>query len=176
MKKIVLFGLACVMTTGAANAGLFDSLFGAKKEPATLEEACNTDEIKQICPEVLLGTKTITECVKENATNLSKQCASFIKKSISEKKEAIIEKAIAAQSETAAAEDAAKSAIAEKKEGIVAAVIAAKSESDAKNEAAKADMAAKKAAVQEAASETAAAARQTGESLKATGGLLKSMF
>ncbi len=90
MKKIVLFGLVCVMSASTANAGWFGDLFKKSAEPQTLSEACNTDEITSICPEIALGEKTLTECLSENVKSLSKKCSKFVKKSIKENKELVL--------------------------------------------------------------------------------------
>lgn len=90
MKKIVLFGLVCVMAASNANAGWFGDLFKKTAEPTTLSEACNTDEITSICPEVALGEKTLTQCLSENVKSLSKKCSKFVKKSIKENKELVL--------------------------------------------------------------------------------------
>ena len=62
MKKLVLVSLVCVMGVSTANAGWFGDLFKKSAEPQTLAEACNTDEITSVCPEIALGQKTLTEC------------------------------------------------------------------------------------------------------------------
>ena len=91
MKKIVFFGLVCVMGVASnANAGWFGDLFKKQAEPTTLAEACNTDEITSICPEIALGEKTLTECLSENVKSLSKKCSKFVKKSIKENKELVL--------------------------------------------------------------------------------------
>ena len=138
MKKISMIALAGIVFAGAANAGLLDSLGLTKKsEPQTLAEACDTDEIKKICPEVLLGGMTITECLKENATNLSKQCAEYIKKSV-----------------------------ANGGESLKAKLTDAKAAADAESDAAKAEREAKTAELKEAATETVENAKRTGGLLK----------
>ena len=91
MKKIVLFGLVCTMGVSTANAGWFGDLFKKSAEPQTLSEACNTDEITSVCPEIALGQKTLTECLSENVKSLSKKCSKYVKKSIKENKELILE-------------------------------------------------------------------------------------
>ena len=70
----------------SANAGLLDFFgLGQKEaEPTTLAEACNKDEVSKICPEILLGEKTIPTCLLDNVKSVSKKCAKFIKKSIAE--------------------------------------------------------------------------------------------
>lgn len=107
MKKTLLFGLVAVMTVSSANAGLWERLFGADKvaEPTTLEEACNTDEITKVCPEIILGQKTLIECLTENIKELSTKCATFVKKSVSEGGTAVM--AVAADAKDAASEKAA---------------------------------------------------------------------
>ncbi len=86
MKKILFFLCAVFVCVSAANAGILDALGLSKKaEPQTLAEACDTDEIKKICPEVLIGSKSMTECLIENVKSLSKQCANFVKKSVTQK-------------------------------------------------------------------------------------------
>lgn len=84
MQKIFVFGLTGIMMATSANAGLLDFLgLGTKEaEPATLEEACNKDEISKFCPEILLGEKTIPTCLADNVKSLSKKCSKFVKKSI----------------------------------------------------------------------------------------------
>lgn len=164
MNRVILFGLIGIMTATSANAGWFDKLLGKEKEPATLEEACNKDDLKTICPEILLGTMTTTECITQNATKLSEKCVAFVKKQASEKiesvKSSVSEKVSASKSEPAVSSDA------------TAKVEAAK----AKAETAKADAAAKKEAAQASAKEISNAAKQTGNDLKETGKSLKSMF
>ncbi len=94
MKKILFCACAIFVFASAANAGILDSLGLTKKaEPQTLAEACDTDEIKKICPEVLIGSKSMTECLVENVKSLSKQCANFVKKSVAAKVDGIKPKA-----------------------------------------------------------------------------------
>ena len=84
MKKIALFVVIAGLFGANANAGLFDALGLTKKsEPQSLSEACNTDEIKQLCPEIVFGTMTLAECLKSNVTSLSTKCSDYVKKSIS---------------------------------------------------------------------------------------------
>lgn len=138
MKKIAMMALVAVMVAPTANAGLLESLgLKQKEEPKTLAEACNTDELKNICPEVLLGTMTMAECLKSNAVALSKQCSDYVKKSIA---------------------DGAG--------GVLAAVEQAKADANAESDAAAAERAAKAAEVKEAASETIESAKRTGSLLK----------
>lgn len=109
MKKISIIALVGVMFAGAANAGLLDSLGITKKaEPQTLAEACDTDEIKKICPEILLGTMTMADCLKENVSALSKQCSDYVKKSISNGGEELKAKLTAAKDNATAESDAAR--------------------------------------------------------------------
>ena len=91
MKKIALFGLICAMGVSNANAGWFSDLFKKTAEPTTLSEAFNTDEITSVCPEIVLGEKTLTECMSENVKSLSKKCAKFVKKSVKDNKELVLE-------------------------------------------------------------------------------------
>ena len=85
MQKKLVFSLAAIMAVTSANAGLLDFL-GLKKEaePTTLAEACNKDDLTKICPEIVLGEKTIPTCLAENVKSLSKKCSKFVKKSIKE--------------------------------------------------------------------------------------------
>lgn len=86
MRKTLLFGLIGIMAVSAADAGWFSNLFTKKaSEPATLEDACNTDEITSICPETILGEKTLLECLMDNVSGLSTKCATFVKKQVTEK-------------------------------------------------------------------------------------------
>ena len=86
MQKKLVFSLAAIMVATSANAGWLDFLgLGSKEaEPTTLSEACNKDEISKVCPEILLGEKTIPTCLADNVKSLSKKCSKFVKKSIKE--------------------------------------------------------------------------------------------
>lgn len=157
MKKISVIALALAVTMPAAHAGWLSSLFGAKEpEPQTLAEACNTDEIKSICPEILLDGMTVTECLVKNVKSLSTKCATYVKKQATEKVEAV--KAQVAGAETDAAAKA-QNAI-------------ANSETAAKIAQAKADAAEAKATAQE----VKANAKATADALKETGAGLVNMF
>ena len=91
MKKLALVSLCCVMgAMSTANAGWFDNLFKKEAEPQTLSEACNSDEITSICPEIALGKQTLTGCLTENVKSLSKKCAKYVKKSIKENKDLVL--------------------------------------------------------------------------------------
>lgn len=85
MKKNIVISVVCVMVTTSVNAGWFSNLFNKTSEPTTLAQACNTDEITTICPEILLGQKTMQECLMENVSKLSDKCAKFVKNSIKTK-------------------------------------------------------------------------------------------
>lgn len=177
MKKILLLAVVGSFVSVNANAGLLDALgFGKKSEPATLEEACDTSEIKKVCPDVLLGNQTITQCLAENIKSLSSKCANFVKKSIAAKKDAAVAKIedakaglnsaatnAGAESETKA--DTAKAAIADK-------IDAARANAADKQAAA----VAKKEAAMATGKEIADAVRETGEAAKETGRSLKSLF
>ena len=85
MKKTLVFGVAAIMAATSANAGWLDFLgLNKSSEPTTLAEACNKDEISKVCPEILLGEKTIPTCLSENIKSLSKKCSKFVKKTIKE--------------------------------------------------------------------------------------------
>lgn len=127
MQKIVLFGLISIMAATSANAGLFDSLFGKKSEPATLEEACSQDEITKICPEIALGTKTLVECLSENVSGLSDKCSAFVKKQAVAKVETTVE-TVKTKAEEVKAQAKAKSA--EVKEKAKASAVEAKAKAD----------------------------------------------
>ena len=151
MKKISIVALALAIVAPNAHAGLLDSLLGTKeKEPTTLAEACNTDEIKSVCPEIVLSDMSIAECLKQNVTKLSTKCAGFIKKTATEKIGAM----------TASAADGAS----------------VKSEAAAKIEQATAEAAAKKAAAQAAAADVKESAAGTAAALKETGNGLLNLF
>ena len=82
--------MCCVMgAMSTANASWFSNLFKKEAEPQTLSEACNTDEITAICPEIALGEKTLAGCLSDNIKSLSTKCAKYVKKSIKENKELI---------------------------------------------------------------------------------------
>ena len=90
MKKLFLVSMCCVMgAMSTANASWFSNLFKKEAEPQTLSEACNTDEITAICPEIALGEKTLAGCLSDNIKSLSNKCAKYVKKSIKENKELI---------------------------------------------------------------------------------------
>ena len=146
-KKLVL-SLAAIMVATSANAGLLD-FFGLKKEaePTTLAEACNKDEISKVCPEILLGTKTIPTCLAENVKSLSKKCSNFVKKSIKEQASEVT--------------------------GTVAAVKSGAG--DAANEKANV-VTEQKAAAKATAKEFKSAAKQVKQDAKETGSALKGMF
>ena len=91
MKKLFLVSMCCVMgAMSTANAGWFGNLFKKDAEPQTLSEACNTDEISAICPEIVLGEKTLAGCLSDNIKSLSTKCAKYVKKSIKENKELVL--------------------------------------------------------------------------------------
>ena len=86
MKKVFLVGFIGIMMATTGHAGLLDMLgLAQKKEPTTLAEACDTSEIKKVCPEIILGDMSVTDCLIKNAKALSTQCATFVKKAASEK-------------------------------------------------------------------------------------------
>lgn len=122
MKKTVLFSALAIMVALPANAGLLDGLFGKKDaEPKTLEEACNKDEITALCPEVILGTKTIQECLVENFSGVSKKCANYVKKSVTAQADNVKQKIAGAKDDAATATAEQKQEIAAKKEAAKAA-------------------------------------------------------
>jgi len=91
MKKLFLVSMCCVMgAMSSANAGWFDNLFKKDAEPQTLSEACNTDEITAVCPEIALGDQTLAGCLSENIKSLSNKCAKYVKKSIKENKDLVL--------------------------------------------------------------------------------------
>jgi hypothetical protein len=148
MKKIFTLGMVLAVTTTAANAGWLQKLgFGKSSEPKTLEEACNTEEITAICPDMLLGSQTMMGCLSENVTSLSKKCTKFVKKYVTEHKDEIV--AEANNQATAV------------KEGIA--------EAKAEKEQQKAEIKAQKQELKNAAAEIKAAAKQTGKELEETG-------
>ena len=159
MKKTLLFVLPVAMIASSANAGLLDSILGKEKEPQTLEEACNTDEIKTLCPEILLSDMTVTECLMKNISNLSSKCAGYVKKSATEKIDAVKQQVADAQNNDT------KSETAEKIEQAKANLDAKKAELDAKKEAANA-----------AAQEVKETTKSTADSLKETGTGLMNLF
>ena len=73
------------MAVSSANAGWLDFLgLNKEAEPTTLAEACNKDDLTKICPEIVLGEKTIPTCLADNVKSLSKKCSKFVKKAIKE--------------------------------------------------------------------------------------------
>lgn len=149
MKQIFTFGLvAAVAVTTSANAGWRD-LFGLNKttEPTTLAEACNTDEITSICPEMIMGSKTMMECLSDNISSLSSKCAGFVKKQIA-----------AGVDNVAKSVEETKAATNETVEGV------------------KSDVATAKAEGETAVKEVETSAKETGEAAKETGGFFKRLF
>jgi len=148
MKKVFTIGLIAAITTTAANAGWRD-LFGLNKsaEPKTLAEACNTDEITSVCPETILGEKTLLECLSDNISSLSEKCAGYVKKQI------------------AAGVDGVAKSVEDTKVDATKAV-----------EETKADAAAIRAEGEAVANDANAAAKQTGEEAKQTGGWFRNLF
>lgn len=85
MKKIVIVGVIGMLATANANAGWFSDLFSSKPaEPTTLAEACNIDEITAVCPEIILGQKTLVECLTDNVKTVSQKCVDYVKKQVAE--------------------------------------------------------------------------------------------
>jgi hypothetical protein len=188
MKKIILFGLVGIVASASAHAGLFDGLLGKKKEPATLSEACDKNEISKICPEVALGTKTAVECLTENISSLSDKCADFVKKhaikkvgdatvAVTETTDEAKAKVESAKADAQAKKDSAEAGVKAKADSVKAKVDAAKAEPKAKidaahtrvkakSEKAKAHAKAKTDGVKATGKEITDAAKQTGDSLK----------
>lgn len=163
MKKILTVGMITMLSVSGANAGWLDSLgFGSKKEPATFQEACNKDDITKICSEVVLGSMTLTECLKSNISALSTQCATFVKKSTSDKIESA-KASIFGAGDDAKSDASARAATA--KEDAAAKVTAAKADADDKAAAAKAS-----------AKEASDNIKSTGADLKEAGSALKNLF
>ena len=86
MKKILTIGVVTtIFGVASANAGWLDKLgFGKSSEPKTLAEACDTNEITSVCPEMLLGSKTLVGCLSDNISSLSSKCAKYVKKYVTE--------------------------------------------------------------------------------------------
>ncbi len=126
MKKILFAGLIGVMSVSVANAGWFSDLFSTKEaEPQTLGEACNVDEITAVCPEIILGQKTLVECLTENVKTVSQKCVDYVKKAVAENSSEITE--LTNQIKSVASDKAADASVeAEEKTESVKAQIAAK--------------------------------------------------
>ena len=122
MKKIFTLGLILATTTiSGANAGFWEKLgFGKSSEPATLEEACNKDDLTAICPEMLIGSQTMMGCLTENISSLSKKCAKYVKNYVKDHKDEVIESATdaakTAKEDAKAVKDEAKTTIQEVKD------------------------------------------------------------
>lgn len=84
MKRSLLFGFICVMSITNAYAGWFSDLFKKESEPQTLAQACNIDEITAVCPEIILGQKTLVECLTDNVKTVSQKCVDYVKKAVAE--------------------------------------------------------------------------------------------
>ena len=110
MKRVFTLSLIAAMSvTTAANAGWRD-MFGLNKnaEPKTLAEACNTDEITSICPEMVVGSKTMMECLSDNISSLSEKCAGYVKKQISAQVDGVAKSVDDTKAEVANTVDAAR--------------------------------------------------------------------
>ena len=89
---------------------------GSKEaEPTTLAEACNKDDLTTICPEIVLGTKTIPSCLADNVKSLSKKCSKFVKKAIKEQATEVTETVAAVKSGAGNTANEQVNAIAEQK-------------------------------------------------------------
>lgn len=176
MKKVALFGMVCVMSVTSAHAGWFDNLFKKQAEPTTLQEACNKDDITAICPETLLGEKTLVQCLSENVKSLSKKCANYVKKSITDGNETI-KSAVSDKTEGAKQAIADKKAeIAEQKELKTQEIADKKAEISTKKEAQKQVIADKKAETKALGAEIKDTAKAIGNDAKETGNAFKQMF
>ena len=149
MKRVFTFSLiAAVAVTTAANAGWRDMLgLNKTSEPKTLAEACNTDEITSVCPETILGEKTLIECLSDNISSLSSKCAGYVKKQISAQVDGVAKSVEDTKTEVANTVDTAK-----------------------------ADAAAIKTDGENTVNAVDAAAKQTGEDVKETGGWFRNLF
>lgn len=108
--------MCCVMgAMSTANASWFGNLFKKEAEPQTLSEACNTDEITAVCPGIALGEQTLAGCLSDNVKSLSKKCAKYVKKSIKENKDLVLDKKDDTTKAVNEQVQAAKDAVAEKK-------------------------------------------------------------
>ena len=103
MKRVFILGIICFATT-SANEGWFSDLFKKESEPQTLAQACNIDEITAVCPEIILGQKTLVECLTDNVKTVSQKCVDYVKTAVSENSPEIAElkEQIVATADTAA--------------------------------------------------------------------------
>ena len=149
MKKIFTLGLIIATASiSTADASWWNKLgFGKKSEPATLEEACNKDDLTAICPEMLVGSQTMMGCLTDNISSLSKKCAKYVKNYVAEHKDEVVE--------------SAKGAVETVKED------ATTTKEEAKTVAKEAKESAKQAAKE---------LKATGKELKETGKSIKEMF
>lgn len=109
MKKALLFGLIAIMSVSSANAGWFSDLFGKKEaEPTTLSEACDINKVTAVCPEIILGQKTLLECVTDNVKTVSQTCVNYVKKAVAENSPEITSLTEKIKATSVAAKDAAK--------------------------------------------------------------------
>ncbi len=109
MKKVLLFGLIAIMSASSANAGWFSDLFSKKEaEPTTLSEACDINKVTAVCPEIILGQKTLLECVTDNVKTVSQTCVNYVKKAVAENSPEITSLTEKIKATSGAAKDAAK--------------------------------------------------------------------
>lgn len=149
MKKIFTLGLVLATATiSTADASWWSRLgFGKQSEPATLEEACNKDDLTAICPDMLVGSQTMMGCLTDNITSLSKKCAKYVKNYVKDHKDEMVESAT----------EAVKTA-----------------NEDAKTVKEEAKAIAKE--IKESAKETGQELKATGKELKETGKSIKESF
>lgn len=165
MKKLVLASLICAMgAMSTANASWLGDMFKKDAEPQTLSEACNSDDITAICPEIALGNQTLAGCLSENVKSLSRKCAKFVKKSIRENKDLVLEE-----------KDSAANAVNEKVVDVKAAIAERKAQKEEAKKAFKNKKAEMKATAKAAGQEFKDAAQAVKENAVETGNSVKSI-
>jgi len=165
MKKLVLASLICAMgAMSTANASWLSDMFKKDAEPQTLSEACNSDDITAICPEIALGNQTLAGCLSENVKSLSRKCAKFVKKSIKENKDLVLEE-----------KDSATNAVNEKVVDVKAAIAERKAQKEEAKKAFKNKKAEMKATAKAAGQEFKDAAQAVKENAVETGNSVKSI-
>ena len=144
MKKIVIVGVIGMLATANANAGWFSDLFSSKPaEPTTLAEACNIDEITAVCPEIILGQKTLVECLTDNVKTVSQKCVDYVKKQVAENNPEIEALTATIKDKTETAKDASGEKLDAAKEVASAQVATVKQQVAEKVDAAKLEIAKK---------------------------------
>lgn len=144
MKKITIMAVMGLLVSINANASWFTDLFKSQPaEPTTLAEACNIDEVTSVCPEIILGQKTLVECLTENVKTVSQKCVDYVKKQVAENSPEIEALTAAIQNKASAAQEVSSDTVESAKEAASAQVASVKEQIAEKVDTAKLELAKK---------------------------------